>query len=161
MGVRCETCGTHAVSGGRIYGYFGVGVEVTGSVNATVGGCEIFGNLSYGLRSSSSNAIDATGNWWGAVDGPGGSEPGSGDEVTGNVTTTGFLTDGTEFSYFNAGGTDHYGYGIGQPNVTGIPSVEWGGSAIFSFLYNIDEHKITADYVGLQLRRHTRCLLPI
>ena len=35
-------------------------------------------------------AIDATGNWWGDADGPGGQGPGAGDGVNGNVDFTGW-----------------------------------------------------------------------
>ena len=38
--------------------------------------------------------LDATGNWWGANDGP--SPPGSGDSVEGNVNVIDFLTDEPE-----------------------------------------------------------------
>ncbi|MCP4993020.1 MAG: hypothetical protein GY934_04415, partial [Gammaproteobacteria bacterium] len=143
-GVRLEGTGTHTVTGGRIYANFGDGIEVTSSANATVSGCEIFGNLGNGLLNSTGNTIDATGNWWGAVDGPGGSGPGSGDEVTGNVTFTGFLTDGTEFSYFNAGANASEGT-ITAPAVTqGTDSTEWGVSSSTRILYDLE--RVILDY---------------
>ena len=115
--------------------------------------------MGYGIRSSSSGTVTATDNWWGAADGPGGSGGGSGDEVSDNVTTTDFLTDGTEFSYFNAGGTNHYGYGITQPVVSGILSTEWGEDPTRSFLYNIDNKRITAEYIGLSTSSSYRVLV--
>ncbi|NOY46220.1 MAG: hypothetical protein GXP50_12340, partial [Deltaproteobacteria bacterium] len=81
---------------------------------------------------------------------------GSGDEVVGAVDldelddgTADFLTDGSAFSYFDAGGTAHYGYGIGVPSATGIPSTEWGGSPRYSILYDVADRRITVDYGGL------------
>jgi hypothetical protein len=44
-----------------------------------------------GLINFVTGNLDATGNWWGANDGP--SPPGSGDSVEGNVNVSGFLTD--------------------------------------------------------------------
>ncbi|RMG84748.1 MAG: hypothetical protein D6708_16645, partial [Candidatus Dadabacteria bacterium] len=60
-----------------------------------------------------------------------------------------FLTDGSAFSYFDAGGAGHYGYGIGVPSVTGIPSTEWGAGPAYSVLYDLEDRVIEADYGGL------------
>ncbi len=137
------------ITGSRIFANSGDGIEVRDNVAVTVTGCEIFGNLGYGLnRNSPSPLAVATGNWWGAVDGPGGEAGGSGDNVSAYVTTTGYLTDGTEFHYFNAGGTSHHGYGILQPVVSGTASTEWGTGDTASFLYDL-ENPITAEYRGL------------
>jgi hypothetical protein len=48
----------------------------------------ITGNTNYGLKVGTADGIEtvnATCNWWGAVDGPSGNGPGSGDAVTGNA----------------------------------------------------------------------------
>jgi hypothetical protein len=138
-GVHWDYGGGTTVTGGRIYANFGDGVEVYASSGVVMSGVEVFGNLGNGVWSSSGTAVTATGNWWGAVDGAGGSGGGSGDEAGASVNATGYLTDGTEYNYFDAGGTQHTSFAIGLPNVSGIPSTEWGGDAARSFLYNIDE----------------------
>jgi parallel beta-helix repeat protein len=158
-GIRLEGTGTHTISGSRIFANFGDGIETHSSVNVTVSGSEIFGNVGYGLRSYSGGSSTATGNWWGAADGPSGEGAGAGDEVSTNVTYDPYLTDGTEFSYFDAGGSNHYGYGITQPAVSGTPSTEWGEDPVWSFLYNIGEKQITAEYIGLSTTSSYRLLV--
>ncbi|MCF6260340.1 MAG: right-handed parallel beta-helix repeat-containing protein [Gammaproteobacteria bacterium] len=148
-GLYLHTSGNPTVTDSRIFANFGDGVDVRDSVSANVSGNEIFGNVENGVRNTSSNAVDATDVWWGAADGPGGDQSGSGDEVVGNVTVSDFRTDGSEFNYYNAGGSDHYGYGIITPDVSGTPSTEWGSSAINSILYDFDNQRITAEYTGL------------
>ncbi|HEB85795.1 MAG TPA: hypothetical protein ENI68_02095, partial [Gammaproteobacteria bacterium] len=78
---------------------------------------------------------------------------GAGDEATANVTVSGFLsdfrTDGSEFNYFDAGGVNHYGYGIVTPIAGGTPSQEWGAGANNSVLYDYDTRTISVDYTGL------------
>ncbi|MCP4489350.1 MAG: hypothetical protein GY820_18875, partial [Gammaproteobacteria bacterium] len=98
--------------------------------------------------------VTATDNWWGAVDGPGGSGTGSGDEISDNVVISGqsgddIRTDGSEFVYYNAGGSNHIGYNILTPNVTGTASTEWGSNDAETFLYDVDNRLITADFTGL------------
>ena len=46
----------------------------------------IYNNRLFGVRNTVAGVVDATCNWWGAVDGPSGSGPGSGDAVSANVT---------------------------------------------------------------------------
>ena len=147
--------GTATVEGSRIFGNRGDGIEVY-SATLNVTGSEFFANNGYGIRSNGS--VTATDNYWGASDGPSGSGSGSGDEVTDGVTFEPFRTDGTEYSYFNAGGTGHYGYGIGTPAVSGTPSVEWGTDAPFSILYSLD-NELTADYIGLSPSASYRILV--
>ncbi len=148
-GLRVEYSGNCTVTASKFYANQGDGIEVTSSAGLTISGSELFGNVDYGLRNSSSSSITATENWWGAPDGPSGSGPGSGDEVSANVDYSSFLTDGTEFYFYDAGGSNHYGYGIGQPVVSGTPSTEWGSDPWISFVYNLSEKKISVDYVGL------------
>ncbi|MHB8766272.1 MAG: right-handed parallel beta-helix repeat-containing protein, partial [Deferrisomatales bacterium] len=148
-GVTLESTGTTVVTGGRIYANQGDGIGVANQVVLTVTGAELFGNVGYGVRSTSSGAVTATGNWWGAADGPGGSGAGGGDQVTANVTATGFLTDGSEFSFFDAGGTAHAEYGIARPYLTGTASTAWGTAPAQSFAYSLEPRQIVAEYVGL------------
>jgi hypothetical protein len=70
------------------------------AVSLDAGASAIVGNVVGYDNSASGNLQDATGNWWGAADGPSGSGPGSGDSVEeggfpGTVAFAPFLTDGT------------------------------------------------------------------
>ena len=69
----------------------GVGIDGTPS-NINLYDNNIYGNSGYGLRNYSTVGVTAENNWWGAVDGPGGSGPGSGDEVSTYVDYDPWLT---------------------------------------------------------------------
>ena len=78
-----------AHDGGAIY-------TSTAGTNAVNNSC-IAGNIVTGNTSgvlSTAATLNATGNWWGAADGPSGAGPGSGDEVSAHVDFSGFLTEG-------------------------------------------------------------------
>jgi hypothetical protein len=151
-GLFLTSSTTSNLTGGRLYANFGDGIYLAGNAALSLSGSELFANLGAGLRNTGNQAIDASGNWWGAVDGPGGDAPGSGDQVhntgAGNIDAGAFLTDGSEFLFFDAGGTEHAAYGIGLPNVTGNPSVEWGSGPAETFLYDFDAD-LTAELTGL------------
>jgi hypothetical protein len=143
-GIRLEGTGTHTISGSRIFANFGDGIWFNSSVNVTVSGSEIFGNVGYGLNSYSGGSSTATGNWWGAADGPGGEGTGSGDEVSASVIYDPYLTDGTEFSYFDAGPNTGEGT-IPAPVVTqGTDTSEWGTSPQERMLYDLE--RVILDY---------------
>jgi len=156
-GISLEYSGEHNIINCKVFSNFNNGIET--SVPTSLTHCEIFGNHAYGIRNISHSTIQATGVWWGASDGPGGDGPGTGDEVSEYINYDHFLTDGTEFSYFNAGGTDHYGYGILQPVVSGTSSQEWGDHNTDSFLYSLEEKQITAEYMGLSSTSPYRILI--
>ena len=149
-GFYADGNGSQTVSGNRIYANYGNGIRVAGSVGATVTGSEIFGNQGYGLRDDSNQAITATGNWWGAESGPYHSTAnagGAGDQVSGNVDFSGFLTDGTKFSYFNAGPNVSEGT-IAAPAVTrGTDTTEFGSDDRTRMLYDLE--KVVLDYGSL------------
>ena len=156
-GIHVTSSGVANVSGGRLFANQSDGVEVVSSGDLSLTGAEVFANVGAGVRSSSNQALVATGNWWGDPSGPGGDEAGSGDQVidtgSGSIDAIGggtdFLTDGTEFAYFDAGGSASESYIIGLPAATGTASTEWGSSAPFSFLYNLEGTELSAQYAGL------------
>ncbi|MCP3882680.1 MAG: hypothetical protein GY701_30440, partial [Sulfitobacter sp.] len=103
---------------------------------------ELFGNLGDGL--STNVAVTATGNWWGAADGPGGVGPGSGDSVTANVDYADFLTEGSAFSYLNAGPNTSEGT-LDAPAITqGTGSSAFGSGWGQQVLYDLD--RVILDY---------------
>ena len=78
------------VSAGSILGV-GIGV-FSSSTGAEAHNNNIEDNASFGmLVDGTSGVVNATDNWWGAVDGPSGVGPGSGDAVTTNVNFSPFL----------------------------------------------------------------------
>ncbi len=153
IGANGTTIGTYTVSGSRIYANLGDGIEVVDAVTATITNNEIFANTGFGVNNLSLVEVNAVDNWWGAIDGPSGVFAGSGDAVTSNVAVSdlvnGFKIDGTQYSYFNAGGSNHRAYVISTPNVTGTASQEWGVADSESFLFDSTTKRITADYTGL------------
>ncbi len=77
----------------------GVYNQSSGTVNVTAS-C-VVGNSNTSFTNDDSNVQTATGNWWGAVDGPSGAGSGSGDSVSTNVNYSSFLTtppDGCPYS---------------------------------------------------------------
>ena len=150
-GLRFEYDGTHDVTGGRFFGNNGDGIEYTQNATGTISGAELFANNGYGLRANA--AVSAPGNWWGAVDGPSGSGPGAGDEISAAVAMgpggDDFLLDGSEFSYIDAGGANQQAYGLSSPILTGTPSTEWGTTPGESVVFDMDNQLITAEIAGL------------
>jgi len=71
----------------------GVGISVfSSSAGAEAHNNNIEGNASFGmLVDGTSGVVNAANNWWGAVDGPSGVGPGSGDAVGANVNFSPFL----------------------------------------------------------------------
>ena len=85
------------------------------------------------IASNRDSTAIANGNWWGAVDGPGGALTGSGDEVSTGVTVDDYLSDGSEFSYANGGTTSSEGtIAVTLPPTQGTSSTEWGTGATTS-----------------------------
>ena len=62
-----------------------IGIYVSFNGNPTIIHNNIFGNITYGLQSSTSTNVLAENNWWGDASGPGGVGPGSGDAVSSGV----------------------------------------------------------------------------
>lgn len=72
----------------NIFRYNGDGIDFWSDYvyPVAVSNNQFYDNIEYGLSKFSwSHYIDATNNWWGSADGPGGVGPGSGDNVSGNV----------------------------------------------------------------------------
>ncbi len=80
------TANSAGIRGGAIY-------TSAGTASITNSSC-IYSNTSPDTTGIYGHAagVTATGNWWGAANGPGGAGPGSGDEVNGNVNYSSFLT---------------------------------------------------------------------
>ncbi|MFN8530790.1 MAG: tandem-95 repeat protein [Anaerolineae bacterium] len=62
------------------------------SSSLTISGSCLVGNEAYGIRDNASGVVNATGNWWGATDGPSGIGSGGGDALLGNPIYQPFLT---------------------------------------------------------------------
>ncbi|RLC56846.1 MAG: hypothetical protein DRI30_05215, partial [Chloroflexi bacterium] len=122
------------------------------TAQGSISGVEIFGNVRSGVNGSGTQTIVAEDNWWGSPDGPGGIGPGTGDAVLGNVDYEvligdGWLADGSEFGYFNAGPNSSVGSLPAPVVVSGIPTTEWGTGANRSALYDLDQ--VSLDYSAL------------
>ena len=73
----------------------GDGIEFASGVNAPIfamNNSRIENNLGNGILNNNALQIDARNTWWGDPSGPGGSGPGVGDEVSGNVLFNPWLT---------------------------------------------------------------------
>jgi len=90
-----------------LFAYNAVGVSVEGSANPTVTGSSLYGSTYYAIvNNGTSFCTNATGDWWGAANGPndtnaaadvcgvGQTNLGSGDKVTNNVNYAGWATTG-------------------------------------------------------------------
>ena len=150
------------MSGSRLYANNGDGIEITGNAGATITDSEIFGNIEFGVRNGSSVEVEAQDNWWGSVDGPGGEGPGSGDGISGLVDIDGLLgndfkTDGTEFSYFDAGPNTSRGGLAGPVVAQGTFTDEWGTTPATDMLYDVN--RVIVDYMGLDDSQQYQVLL--
>jgi parallel beta-helix repeat protein len=149
--------GAQQVHGGRLYGN-GVGIRFSDTASGRVEAVELFANGT-ALASDSSGSVDARGSWWGSADGPVGDghsgtggriERGGAGEILVSDLFEGFLTTGSPFSYFDAGGTERSGFGISAPIVSGEASTAWGTDAASSILFDQSaQRRITAEYQGL------------
>lgn len=78
------------VTGCEVTGFdFGIRVYqgAGGSFDATVTGCNIHDNLSYGLYTNATSTVAATCNWWGHIDGPDAvGNPSDGDAISAGAT---------------------------------------------------------------------------
>ncbi|MFC1751187.1 right-handed parallel beta-helix repeat-containing protein, partial [Pseudomonadota bacterium] len=158
-GIRLEgNASSVTISGSRLFANLSDGIEITSQAAVTASGNEIFGNLDYGILNvaSNPNEVDASDVWWGAADGPGGVQAGSGDEVSDNVAVSGlfssFRTEGSLFSYFNAGPNLSEGSVSGPVVTQGSASEEWGSSPWGSVLYDLE--RVTLDYSAVDATRH-------
>lgn len=84
------------VTGSMINANQGDGVRYEGGAGAgglTIQESNVVANSAYGVRNLTTSAtVTIRDNWWGETDGPGGAGPGTGDEITGTVTFTPWLT---------------------------------------------------------------------
>ena len=77
--------GPSVLAGAKTYGIrIGKGSYLPEADTITVNNNCVYGNEE-GMENFAPGLLDATGNWWGASDGPSGDGPGTGDSVFGNV----------------------------------------------------------------------------
>jgi parallel beta-helix repeat protein len=139
-------------TGCRFFANFGDGLRIDSSSTPSITNSEIFANFGYGINNTSASTINASNNWWGSPTGPtiSTNPGGTGDKITTKVTYSSFKSTGTEFFFYDAGASTHYGYLIGQPSMAnGLASTQWGSAPQQSFLYNIDNQSIRLDFSGL------------
>lgn len=104
--------------------------QVGGS--AAITGSNISGNTTWGLNNADTSSVDATINWWGSPNGPGGSNNG----VNGVVTTTpyaGALISGTTNSVHEVGETGTLDTNITANDVYGLQLVTNHDPAVLTF----------------------------
>ncbi len=74
------------IIGSTIVEDLGAGIIVEGDSDVSIRKSNIYSNAGFGLQNMNPDVtVDAQDNWWGDPSGPGGSGPGSGEEVTGTV----------------------------------------------------------------------------
>ena len=135
----------------RIYGNGGSGLIFQDSASGTISDSEIFANTASGIISTSSESVDARGNWWGAENGPSGDEGGNGDAIyvqgTGSVESSslfqGYKTEGSRYFYFNAGDNSSKGDLAAVTVTQGQDSAEWGSNAANRVLYDFSSVDLT------------------
>ncbi|MCP4990239.1 MAG: hypothetical protein GY928_30630, partial [Colwellia sp.] len=133
----------------RMFGNGGHGVHAyRGAVNLEGG--EVFANNGFGAYLGSSATVTANDMWWGAADGAGGEGGGSGDEISVGVDNTNQRTDGTEYSYFNAGENTSTGSLPHFSLIQGTSSAEWGTAAHKRILFDLDKVSLTATGFSVQ-----------
>jgi uncharacterized repeat protein (TIGR01451 family) len=71
----------------------GDGIRTEGGASFTISQTNVMDNAGLGVNNLAlATLVDARANWWGDPSGPGGVGPGSGDEISGNVAYTPWLT---------------------------------------------------------------------
>jgi len=101
VGIEADALGTDVVNftatGNTVSNWeYGIYLykDASATLNANIIDCnKIFGNTAYGVYNSTGVTANATGNWWGAANGPSGSGPGSGDAVSTDLTFAPWGTD--------------------------------------------------------------------
>jgi hypothetical protein len=141
-GIRVEG-GTLDLTDSRVYANGDEGIEFSSSGTGTLSNNEIFANADYGAYSASSD-ITATGNWWGAADGPSGTFSGSGDAINERIDLTfmgltdDYLSEGSAYSYLDAGEQRTEGTFAGPTLLQGTPSTAYGSLAYEGLLFDLD-----------------------
>ncbi|AZQ13034.1 right-handed parallel beta-helix repeat-containing protein [Shewanella khirikhana] len=113
-------------------------------------GGEIFANGGYGAFGEGNTTVELDDFWWGAGDGPGGEGSGSGDEINAVVSVGAVRGDGTEYAYFDAGGSVSSNYALSLPIVSGEPSSQWGTKPYQSANWEPSGRDIRFEFTGLE-----------
>jgi hypothetical protein len=95
VAIELKTAATNvSITDNAIYNNENHGISIQSAVNAstvTISNNIIFDNGGFGLTNANANVVNADNNWWGVSDGPSGSGPGSGDNISTNVDAIPFL----------------------------------------------------------------------
>ncbi|HMV65201.1 MAG TPA: right-handed parallel beta-helix repeat-containing protein [Myxococcota bacterium] len=147
-GARFENSGTWTVTASRFAANGGDGVEFYQSAGGSVTGSELLANDGYGVQADSV-IVEGGGNWWGAVDGPSGAGPGSGDGVDDRVDLTfvlpydDYLTTGSGLSMIDVGPNTTAGDLDPAVVARGAASNELGTAAAQSMAYDLDRVELS------------------
>jgi len=110
-GIRLNNCSPEIV-GCRIFGNTGHGFSFSGISNPVINKNNIYENEDMGVNNTSETLeINATNNWWGSSDGPGGVGTGSGDEVSEKVNFSDWRTDSVSTTIYAIPDTAYIGSG--------------------------------------------------
>ncbi len=125
------------IYGNQIGVYIGNGLDYDGNpesadAGANVNNNNLLGNVLYGVQAETgtSGVNNATGNYWGATDGPGPIGPGTGDKVSSLVDYSGFLTIPSTCSPVAPPPTVTINQKVGQADPTNVQPVEY--TVVFS-----------------------------
>ncbi|MFN3202441.1 MAG: right-handed parallel beta-helix repeat-containing protein [Bradymonadia bacterium] len=151
-GIYLHDSGTHDISNSRIFGNIGDGIQSHNTVVVTARNVEFFANGGNHIRHNGNQPMDAQQCWWGDPVGPA-------DRVSGNVDTTNFLNDGTEYSWLDAGPNETLSYGINTPVYEGLTSTVWGTGVDEDVLYDAEDQQLTVSYNGMDENKSFRALV--
>jgi len=125
------------IYGNQIGVYIGNGLDYDGNpesadAGANVNNNNLLGNVLFGVQAETgtSGLNNATGNYWGAIDGPGPIGPGTGDKVSSLVDYSGFLTIPSTCSPVAPPPTVTINQKLGQADPTNVQPVEF--TVVFS-----------------------------
>ena len=123
----------------------GVWVNAAATNVGAIQGNSFMGNATAGLENDSAAAVDATGNWWGSINGPTTAALNTyaydgittGNAVIGNATVAPWLTDGTNYASPGAPGFVPGTLNPTYPSVPGAPTTAGNLSSDGTIVTNV------------------------